>query len=279
MMISADYAARLVADRLGIPCEARLANGAVEIAPTGVDANEGFAVRFEKGWRSAEANFVPGKFAKPLIRKMGEAPRQSRQIFSALIERLSPSVRLKFVANGFECSASAIDAWPPGWTSLTLSLTRGALPADTMQERDWQTVADDLILPLFALSASLIGIEDCDSDPSATEGTPRQQLSTKYERKPINREICLRLNGRRCVCCGMSFADIYGELASDYIEVHHIEPISAAGEPYHLNPATDLVPVCSNCHSVIHRFDPPMKPDALRAQIELIRKAKCDPQR
>ena len=51
----------------------------------------------------------------------------------------------------------------------------------------------------------------------------------------------------------MNFEQVYGELGKDYIEVHHLHPVSQ-GERQ-VNPIEDLIPLCSNCHSMIHRLE------------------------
>jgi 5-methylcytosine-specific restriction protein A len=44
----------------------------------------------------------------------------------------------------------------------------------------------------------------------------------------------------------------YGpELARSFIEVHHIESLSTGTRT--VDPITDLIPLCSNCHSMVHR--------------------------
>ncbi len=50
----------------------------------------------------------------------------------------------------------------------------------------------------------------------------------------------------------MSFEEVYGEKAKDYIEVHHIVPISERGGDYMVNPIKDLIPLCPNCHAMVH---------------------------
>lgn len=58
-----------------------------------------------------------------------------------------------------------------------------------------------------------------------------------------------------CEICGFDFSKKYGDLGSDFIEVHHVKPISEMKE----NEKTkieDLVMLCSNCHSMIHRKKP-----------------------
>jgi 5-methylcytosine-specific restriction protein A len=58
-----------------------------------------------------------------------------------------------------------------------------------------------------------------------------------------------------CKVCGVDFGDRYGEQASGFIHVHHKIPLSEVDEEYRVNPIEDLVPVCPNCHAVIHMGD------------------------
>ena len=55
----------------------------------------------------------------------------------------------------------------------------------------------------------------------------------------------------------MEFAEIYGEeLGANFIEVHHLQAISTYeidGIPE--NFVENLVPLCSNCHSMIHHIN------------------------
>jgi 5-methylcytosine-specific restriction protein A len=52
--------------------------------------------------------------------------------------------------------------------------------------------------------------------------------------------------------CDIDFGMDYGGIADGYIHVHHIVPIASVGKQYKLNPLTDLVPVCPNCHAMLH---------------------------
>ena len=36
------------------------------------------------------------------------------------------------------------------------------------------------------------------------------------------------------------------------------------GGAYVVNPSTDLVPVCPNCHAMLHKENPPLSVDALK---------------
>jgi len=88
-----------------------------------------------------------------------------------------------------------------------------------------------------------------------TEGQRKVIQSIRYERNTQNRIKALEYHGTTCLACEFSFNNHYGEnLARNFIEVHHIKPVSE-GEA-EINPETDLVPLCSNCHSMIHRENP-----------------------
>ena len=100
------------------------------------------------------------------------------------------------------------------------------------------------------------------------EGAKKITQHVRYERNPFLRKKAIRIQGRKCKICGFDFNIVYGEdLADGYIEVHHIKHL-AEGER-NVNPATDLIPVCANCHRMLHRKK---KNNVLPAQLkELIK--------
>lgn len=85
------------------------------------------------------------------------------------------------------------------------------------------------------------------------EGAKHQETVTRYERDRDNRKDCIAHFGYVCQVCGLNFEEAYGELGKEFIEVHHLHPVSQ-GE-CKVYPIEDLVPLCSNCHSMIHRMD------------------------
>ncbi|MBV6577806.1 HNH endonuclease, partial [Acinetobacter baumannii] len=76
--------------------------------------------------------------------------------------------------------------------------------------------------------------------------------TTKYERDQKLRKQAILIHGYTCVACGFNFEEFYGDYAKGFIHIHHIEPLFSVGEKV-VNPETDLVPLCANCHAVIHR--------------------------
>lgn len=85
------------------------------------------------------------------------------------------------------------------------------------------------------------------------EGAKKTIVVNSYERNREARNVCIAAHGCKCSVCGMDFEKMYGEIGHDFIHVHHIIPISTIGEEYKIDPIRDLVPVCPNCHAMLHR--------------------------
>ncbi|MCH1960058.1 HNH endonuclease [Romboutsia hominis] len=96
-------------------------------------------------------------------------------------------------------------------------------------------------------------IEDMNYKTLHKEGNIKYQLSKKYERSPKNRLEAIKIHGTKCLICGFDFKEIYGDRGEGFIEIHHIIPLSELNEETEINPKKDLIPVCSNCHRMIHR--------------------------
>ena len=85
------------------------------------------------------------------------------------------------------------------------------------------------------------------------EGKKKEYYVTKYERNPVNRKRAIEIHGTKCIICGFDFEEQYGEAGRNYIEVHHIKPLSEINDEVIIDPQKDLVCVCANCHRIIHR--------------------------
>jgi putative restriction endonuclease len=88
---------------------------------------------------------------------------------------------------------------------------------------------------------------------SSEEGSKVLRYVTTYERDPRYRRQALAIHGLRCKACDVDMGERYGAYAQGLIHVHHIVPVSTYDMPKKIDPGTDLVPVCPNCHAVIHR--------------------------
>lgn len=109
--------------------------------------------------------------------------------------------------------------------------------------------------------------EEVASDGRFVEGAVRTVRVNTYERSSGARRVCLDTHGYACAVCGFDFEKTYGAIGSRYIHVHHVVPIASVGAEYTLDPINDLVPVCPNCHAIIHRTEPPLTVEQLREHL------------
>lgn len=93
-------------------------------------------------------------------------------------------------------------------------------------------------------------------------------LVNRYERDPYLREQCLEANGFQCAICAFDFVRMYGDLGRDYCHVHHIHPLGEGGSELNIDPIKDLIPICPNCHAMLHRKTPALTPEQLKEIID-----------
>lgn len=105
-------------------------------------------------------------------------------------------------------------------------------------------------------SPSLSDSLDDEIHESYPEGAKKTIIVNAYERNIKAREKCIKHHGYKCYICGFEFKDKYGETGEKFIIVHHIKPLNEIDKKYEVDPINDLIPVCANCHAMIHRKNP-----------------------
>jgi len=102
---------------------------------------------------------------------------------------------------------------------------------------------------LLRVSASFLS-----KDPDS-EGRKRLVLHVSYERSQKNRREAIKRQGTTCAVRTFNFDQTYGyDYADGYIQIHHIKPLSEYEGK--VDPETDLVPLCANCHAMAHSHGP-----------------------
>lgn len=96
------------------------------------------------------------------------------------------------------------------------------------------------------------------------EGLVRDVMMQRLERSTAARRKCLELHGYTCKACGQRLKERYVGLSVEIVHVHHIEPLSSSSGLRNVDPIHDLVPVCPNCHAVIHSREPPYSVEEVR---------------
>jgi hypothetical protein len=99
------------------------------------------------------------------------------------------------------------------------------------------------------------------------EGAKMKVTVNKYERSTKARDECIKYWLAKCSVCDLEFINRYGEIGDGFIHVHHKTPISKIGKTYKVDPIKDLIPVCPNCHAMIHKKNPPFTIEQLKEKL------------
>lgn len=261
-MIDGNRIANSLQDRFGLPFIGGPDNepNSTLLRVVGVPAPNDFGIRIVQGWRRVDATFEPAPFASGLLAALGREDPASRAAFMNIwksFELVGTNVDLQ--VNGGRCTVAEI---PDGtWTSFRIKCSRLAA------QEDVQMAAEETASACLALLLALLPLEDDHPNPfqGQEEGEAIRTFGTRYERNPANRAAAIAVHGVRCSVCGFDFLSAYGELGRGFIEIHHTVPVSTMGGGYIVDPATEMVPLCANCHRMVHRESPPVAVDIMRA--------------
>lgn len=110
-----------------------------------------------------------------------------------------------------------------------------------------------VVQPATLIPAGTIFPDEISPGAVGSEGARITVQVNRFERSAALREACIEHHGVRCVVCDLSFEERYGEIGRGFIHVHHLVPLSQIAGKTEVNAVTDLVPVCPNCHAMLHR--------------------------
>lgn len=119
-------------------------------------------------------------------------------------------------------------------------------------------------------------IEVFDETITIQEGVKKLVETKVYERSSKLRNIAIEhytMNGDIvCDACKFSYSKFYGDIGEGYIEIHLVKPVFKYQDEELYKTIevalSNVVPVCSNCHRMIHRdWKNPLEVDFLIKQI------------
>lgn len=186
-----------------------------------------------------------GKSSKDIeIRAIGivrKIARRSSRVY-VYVNWVQPDINRRVASKG--CFASIHGPFPPAdrWTK--------------------KVFGEDMSQPSVMFPDEIAALE------SYIEGASLNVDVNAHERNPRARKVCIRHYGTSCSVCGFNFGVAYGKYGQGFIHVHHIKPLSEIDKEYTVDPILHLRPVCPNCHAMLHRSDPPLATDALKAIYE-----------
>jgi 5-methylcytosine-specific restriction enzyme A len=274
-------AARLadtLSEQYGLPLTARSFHDQhglhLILEPTDLHPHDGFRLQVTLGWHRIIAVFIPGQFAAGLLAAMGQTTHEKRIVFCSLtrsITKRNGSVHL--TVNGQRFNACDAMIWEQTWRQVILRIESppvvdegdlAASPKAMTHALEWAGRLLGLIFVLLPLEEEPAA-GDFDETQGQPEGAAIRSEVTRYERSRANRLACISEYGARCAVCGLDFSEEYGDIGQGFIHVHHIIPVSQLGGHYVIDPILDLIPVCPNCHAMLHRRVPPYSVEELRA--------------
>ena len=150
------------------------------------------------------------------------------------------------------------------------------IPRSVRECKD-EGLIDFLLHPHQMVNDDVYDVDYPEDDEKLYEGALVTVKANKFERNQKARRECVAKKGYQCSVCGRDFEATYGEIGKNFIHVHHLTPISTIGKEYELNVDTDLVPVCPNCHYMLHRKDPPYTIEELKDKLYEVENAKVKP--
>lgn len=150
-------------------------------------------------------------------------------------------------------------------------LDRANLNAGNLESVHWDTQSSGIEVPPDAAAelealwrgfltqrgySPIVLADELPSPDRFWEGALRRITVNAFERDPAARAECIAHFGATCRVCGFDFGATYGEVGNGFIHVHHTRPLSDIRAGYAVDPTRDLVPVCPNCHAMLHRSPP-----------------------
>jgi len=237
----------------------------IVLRPAEIPESHSFGIEVLLGWRSVEVIAASGTYSRDLVREMGKAGENQRTIFRGFLQTaIAKGGSVNFSLNGSDAHWEDAEIWDLVWERFHLRVGRNPVALNGTSAAEVADAVTPWVSTTLGSVLSLVPLE-ADDEEARREGAIREILATRYERDPINRALCLEIHGSVCKACGFDFGKSYGEAGEGFIEVHHTKQLSEQqGIEVAINPLTDLVPLCSNCHSMAHRRVPAFSVEELK---------------
>ncbi|WP_180237320.1 HNH endonuclease [Priestia megaterium] len=266
--IDTNRVAVFLSEKFGINLNISFNSEKIDIRLSDFEFGEGFTLSVKFEWRHLSVEFIPDNFSGALIRTMGLANISKKEIFKVLITEYSSSYNnITMKINDEIVNPQEPQYWDDDWRKLYIKLFKTPIILDELTNIEFEDVIIESSGDLLRLVLSLLPLEETEIEENI-EGLPEGALTrievNRYERSALNRQTCLIIHGCICKACGFNFEEKYGALGKGFIHVHHIVPVSQLGSDYEINPEKDLVPLCPNCHAMIHKQNPPYSVEELK---------------
>ncbi len=233
----------------------------LELVPVGHPPGQTFAIRAEIGWRRIDVRFRFGSFAGELMSSVRSVDEAGRRGFHTVLDACNDAgADVVLNLNGARRSHRDDAIWDESWRSFGFAVGKGMLAINEGNDTADMRLIEEWTTRVAAAVIALLPVEEDAEESSDAHGLPegaKMRIEVnRYERDRRNRAAALAIHGHKCMACGTDMAERYGPVAEGLIEVHHVVPVSEVGRGYIIDPRSDLVPLCPDCHSIAHRRSP-----------------------
>lgn len=159
---------------------------------------------------------------------------------------------------------------------LGLTYDIGSLPPENILLTDLADILTAYRKLIFRGGADFTDEEEHkEGDAQSVIEVRRYRLHRRIDRDQSASRKAKQHHGFVCQACGFDFETHYGELGRDYIEAHHLRPLSdlEEGKPITFDVKTDFAVLCANCHRMIHKMEDVSDLGGLRTALMAARKS------
>ncbi len=220
----------------------------------------GFSIKILDDYLTWRIELAFDDFSAPLLRVMQSRFQDRRPGIQSFFDLAKvKNDFLEFAVDG----KSILEHESNQWKEISLKVNKSYFSSQSEYPALTSALLDFMCLVLSLL------VEDVEwgegkSEVGEVEGELTLTVVRKYERSRYNRALCLKFYGFKCRGCGDLLEEKYGPIGLGVIHVHHIVPVSQMTQAYRLNPIKDLIPLCPNCHNIVHQKNPPIEIQELR---------------
>ena len=240
----------------------------IVVRPNDLDKGKGFYIHIEKGWKRIDGKVVFEDLSRKFVNALSNPPKDRIIKFVTILDNsrkngFSSNIKINGSASTDIQELLGTDSI---WDKFDLEVSKIYIEDNASMSDALMSLSEDIVglmLSLMELVEKYENFSDVHSI-GLPEGAMEKIAVNKYERNRINRKCCLDYYGYDCKVCEINFEKHYGSIGKNFIHVHHITPVSQLGPDYVIHPIDDLVPVCPNCHSMIHKKDPPFTIDEMK---------------
>lgn len=229
---------------------------------------EGIEVKTQKDKIAVKEAPVIEKVSQASVESVNNAPKKVKKTISDF-DSLFESIMMPEPEIVKESPVAAVSEEKEVIKSVKAPIEASEISNKEQIKADAIVLTDNVSDLKSSLSSSLnttVADETLKSVAPINEQEPVRTISEMT--KQAKKEACIDYYGAVCDLCGFDFGYTYGDAFEKMIEVHNVKVDSEEEIFEDTDPIQDLIPICHNCHHVIHSKRPAYTIEEMRKMIK-----------